>query len=54
MNAKKDANGKNPLNITDLTFRDGHQSTLATRMRTSDMAGIAEEMNKVGFYSMEV
>ncbi len=45
---------KNPLKITDVTFRDGHQSLLATRMRTEDMAAIAEEMNKAGFYSMEV
>ncbi len=45
---------KNPLKITDTTFRDGHQSILATRMLTEDMQGIAEEMNKVGFYSMEV
>jgi len=45
---------KNPLKITDVTLRDGHQSTLATRMRTEDMEGIAEEMNKAGFYSMEV
>ena len=45
---------KNPLKITDVTFRDGHQSNLATRMRTEDMVGIAEEMNQTGFYSMEV
>ena len=45
---------KNPLKITDVTFRDGHQSALATRMRTEDMEPIAEEMNKAGFYSMEV
>ena len=45
---------KNPLKITDTTFRDGHQSSLATRMRTEDMEGIAEEMNQAGFYSMEV
>ena len=45
---------KNPLKITDVTFRDGHQSNLATRMRTEDMLGIAEEMNKAGFFSMEV
>jgi len=44
----------NPLKITDVTFRDGHQSSLATRMRTEDMEEIAEEMNKAGFYSMEV
>ena len=45
---------KNPLKITDLTFRDGHQSLLATRLRTEDMVPIAEEMDKAGFYSMEV
>ncbi len=45
---------KNPLKITDTTFRDGHQSSLATRMRTEDMEGIAAEMNQAGFYSMEV
>lgn len=45
---------KNPLKITDTTFRDGHQSTLATRMRTEDMEALAEEMDRVGFHSMEV
>ncbi|MCL0034725.1 pyruvate carboxylase subunit B [Dehalococcoidia bacterium] len=45
---------KNPVKICDTTFRDGHQSTLATRMRTSDMEWMAEEMNKCGFYCMEV
>ncbi len=45
---------KTPLKVTDLTFRDGHQSNLATRMRTEDMLGIAKEMDKAGFYSMEV
>jgi pyruvate carboxylase subunit B len=45
---------KNPLKITDLTFRDGHQSLLATRLRTEDMVPIAEKMDKAGFHSMEV
>lgn len=45
---------KHPLKITDVTFRDGHQSLLATRMRTEDMVGIAGEFNKAGFHSMEV
>lgn len=44
----------NPLAITDVTLRDGHQSNLATRMRTEDMVGLASQMDKVGFYSMEV
>lgn len=45
---------KNPLKFTDLTLRDGHQSLLATRMRTEDMLPIAAEMDKAGFYSLEV
>jgi pyruvate carboxylase subunit B len=51
--AKKTA-AKNPLKITDVTLRDGHQSSLATRMTTPDMAEIAPEMDKAGFYSAEV
>jgi pyruvate carboxylase subunit B len=45
---------KNPLKITDLTFRDGHQSLFATRVRTDDLAAIAPQMDEVGFWSMEV
>jgi pyruvate carboxylase subunit B len=45
---------KNPLKITDLTFRDGHQSLLATRVRTKDLEAIAPEMDKAGFWSMEI
>ncbi|PLX42346.1 MAG: carboxylase [Deltaproteobacteria bacterium] len=45
---------KNPLKITDLTFRDGHQSLFATRMRTEDIEAIAETAGKVGYHSMEV
>ena len=44
----------NALKITDLTFRDGHQSLFATRARTDDLAAIAPEMDGVGFWSMEV
>lgn len=45
---------KNPIKIQDNTFRDGHQSLLATRMRTEDMLPIAEKMDNVGFWAMEV
>jgi pyruvate/oxaloacetate carboxyltransferase len=45
---------KKTIKITDLTFRDGHQSLFATRMTTEDMLPIAEKMDSVGFYSMEV
>ena len=54
MNDFLEAGPKNPLKIQDNTFRDGHQSTLATRMRTEDMLPIAEKMDGVGFWAMEV
>jgi len=38
----------------DTTLRDGHQSLLATRMRTEDMIPILEVMDKIGFAAMEV
>lgn len=40
--------------ITDTTLRDGHQSLIATRMRTADMLPICEAMDKIGFWSLEV
>ena len=40
--------------ITDTTLRDAHQSLIATRMRTRDMLAIAEKLDKVGFFSLEV
>lgn len=45
---------KNPVKVVDLTFRDGHQSLFATRLRTEDIIPIAEEIDKVGFYSIEI
>lgn len=44
----------NPLKIQDNTFRDGHQSIYATRMKTEDMIPIAEEMDNCGFWAIEV
>ena len=43
-----------PLKLSDTTFRDAHQSLMATRLRTEDMVPLAEAMDSVGFYSMEV
>src|SRR5918994_5364767 len=40
--------------ITDVALRDGHQSLLATRMRTEDMLPIAQKLDAVGFWSLEV
>ncbi|MFO7837017.1 MAG: pyruvate carboxylase subunit B [Candidatus Thorarchaeota archaeon] len=42
------------LQITDTTLRDAHQSLLATRMRTEDMLPICEEIDKVGYWSLEM
>lgn len=42
------------IQITDTTLRDAHQSLIATRMRTRDMLPIADELDKVGFFSLEV
>lgn len=39
--------------IIETALRDAHQSLLATRMRTRDMVPIAEEMDKVGYFSIE-
>ena len=54
MNAFLEDGPMNPIKIQDTTFRDGHQSLLATRMRTEDMLPIAEKMDSVGFWAMEV
>ena len=45
---------RKPVRITDTTFRDAHQSTLATRVRIEDMLPIAKQMDDVGFHSLEV
>src|SRR2546427_1490855 len=47
------APGKKLL-ITDVVLRDGHQSLLATRMRTEDMLPVAEKLDRVGYWSVEV
>jgi len=44
----------NPIKITETALRDGHQSLIATRLKTSEILPILEKMDKVGYYSMEV
>jgi len=44
----------NPVGIMDTTLRDGHQSLLATRLRTEDMIPILEKLNGAGFAAIEV
>nr|WP_295870168.1 pyruvate carboxylase [uncultured Chitinophaga sp.] len=45
-----------PVYYTDTTFRDAHQSLLATRVRTKDLLAVAEGYAKTnpGIFSMEV
>jgi pyruvate carboxylase subunit B len=45
---------ENPVKIEDLSLRDGHQSLFATRGRTEDMIPVAEMMDEVGFWAMEI
>ena len=42
------------IKITENSLRDGHQSLLATRMRTEDMVEAAKIFDEIGFYSVEV
>lgn len=40
--------------ITDTTLRDAHQSLWATRMRTEDMVPILQQLDRVGYFSLEM
>ncbi len=42
------------IKITDTSLRDGHQSLWATRMTTKDMLPILEDLDQVGYHSLEV
>lgn len=42
------------IGITDTTLRDGHQSLLATRMRTEHILPILEKHDAAGFHSLEM
>ena len=41
------------VKITETVLRDAHQSLIATRMTTDEMLPILEEMDKVGYHSLE-
>ncbi len=41
------------IKISELVLRDGHQSLIATRMRTEDMLPICAKLDRVGFWSLE-
>jgi oxaloacetate decarboxylase alpha subunit len=42
------------VKITETSLRDGHQSLIATRMKTEEMLPIIEKMDKVGYHSLEM
>lgn len=42
------------LKITETCLRDGHQSLIATRLKTDEILPILSEMDEVGYYSLEV
>ena len=44
---------KKPLGITEVVLRDAHQSILATRLRIEDMLPICEQIDDIGYWSVE-
>ncbi|WP_372715207.1 pyruvate carboxylase subunit B, partial [Ilyobacter sp.] len=42
------------LKITETALRDGHQSLIATRLKTEEILPILEKMDQAGYYSLEV
>lgn len=41
------------IGLTEVVLRDGHQSLLATRMRTDDMLPIVRQLDQIGYWSVE-
>ena len=44
---------KKAVGITEVVLRDAHQSILATRLRVEDMLPICEQLDKIGYWSIE-
>jgi len=42
------------VKVMDTTLRDGQQSLIATRMKTSEFSDVLGTFDNIGFYSMEV
>jgi len=40
--------------VTDVVLRDGHQSLIATRLRTEDMLPACAKLDAIGYWSLEV
>lgn len=45
---------KNGVKIMETSLRDGHQSLIATRLKTEEILPIVEKMDKVGYHALEV
>jgi len=41
------------VHVSELVLRDGHQSLIATRLRTDDMLPICTKLDEIGFWSLE-
>lgn len=44
----------NKIHISEVVLRDGNQSLIATRMRIDDMLPICADLDKAGYWSLEV
>lgn len=42
------------VKITETVLRDAHQSLIATRMKFSEMEPILEDLDKIGYYALEM
>ena len=42
------------IKITETVLRDGHQSLIATRLKTEEMIPILEQMDSVGYHALEM
>lgn len=45
---------KRPVKIMETILRDAHQSQAATRMRLDEMLPVADKLDKIGYYALEV
>ncbi|APX92827.1 oxaloacetate decarboxylase subunit alpha [Halomonas sp. 1513] len=48
------ANPDARVRLSDMVLRDGHQSLIATRLRTDDMLPVCPALDAIGFESLEV
>jgi oxaloacetate decarboxylase alpha subunit len=51
--AAKEKGGKRLIKFTETVLRDGHQSLIATRMKTDEMIPILETLDAVGYNALE-